>query len=299
MRALLVISIFLIISPFAETAFEDIVLSPRALAMGETASSSADGLNFMWNPSLISRVKSMEAMFSYLALYPWVELNLYPGERERIGYHMILCSLPLGRGRGIGLGWLSFRSALYLENTLNLAYGERFIRILRLGCAVRFLNRSLRRNEYARLNPELIGTGFSKNALTFDVGLLMDLDSLKLGASITGLYPADIGFISGEILPSTIRIGIGRFTERYTLSGEIRVRNGKKGFGVGFERRFLHGDFALRIGLSDETVGLGWGYKLRLGGHVVGFDYAFIYPISRLKGTYGSHLFSLRLTDRP
>ncbi len=295
MKVLWVILIPFIIASFAEAAFEDITLSPKALAMGEAASPSADSLNFMWNPSLISNARGMEVMASYLALYPGVELGLYPGERERLGYHLIACGFPLGRGGGVGLGWLSFRSALYVENTLNLAYAERFIRILRLGCAVRFLNRSLRRNEYAESNVDLLTSGFSRNALTFDVGFLIDLKSLKLGASITGVYPADIGFISSEILPSTTRIGIGRFTKSYTLLGEMRFRDGRRGFGVGFERRLLRDDFALRFGVSDEMAGLGWGYRFRFAGYVIGFDYAFIYPISQLKGTYGSHLFSIEL----
>ena len=83
------------------------------------------------------------------------------------------------------------------------------------------------------------------------------------------------------------------------LLGEMRFRDGRRKFGVGFERRLLRDDFALRIGVSDEMAGLGWGYRFRFAGYVIGFDYAFIYPISQLKGTYGSHLFSIELADQP
>jgi hypothetical protein len=295
MRVFWTIVVFTLIIPFTDAAFEDVIPSPRAMAMGEVASTMDDGSLLIWNPSAASRVKGMEVLTSYLALYPGLELNLYSGERERLGYHLLTCSSSVGSNQGIGAGWLSFRSALYVENILSLAYSAEVRGRLRVGCALKLLNRGVRENEYTRVDPRLSGIELSRNAMTFDLGVTLRVKSLRLGMAIVNVYPSDIGFISRELIPLSIRIGVAHVGETYLQVGELRIRDGKVGFGFGFERRFFRDVLALRIGASDEMIGLGWGYELLLGGYNLGFDYAFAHPISQLRGTYGSHLLSVRL----
>ena len=251
---------------------------------GALAAVADDPSTVPWNFAGLAGIAGPGLSASYLSLYPDLKLGL--------SYHLLAACLPTRFGSA-GLSWIAFSSELYREDIICLAYSKRVNRALSVGGAWRLLRRSISENEYVRADPNLVGIPLSKSSASLDLGALLELKRLRVGISASNLIPPDVGFIEEEIVPPTLRMGIA-WGDNPIGSFEARLRGREIGFGAGIEWRPFK-SFPIRAGIGSNTLSIGWGIRKGIGSALIQIDYAFVHPLSGIKGSPGWHLLSASL----
>jgi len=198
---------------------------------------------------------------------------------------------------GFGLSNLSLSGAVS-ENKFFFSYGRKIIPRLSGGISIKLLYETYNLDDYTRRDPVFdYGGKTSLIKYSADMGVLYNLSpKIFWGLAITdinrpnmALNPAD-----KDILPMGVRNGFCYKEKVMNASFDVLYNTDQKyKIQAGAERWFKSRTYALRMGGgfgSQDYKNVTYGMSVNWGN--VQIDYAFLYPISGVRDTYGNHRLS-------
>jgi len=311
----------------AEAAFIDQFSGARALGMSGAISAvanRADGV--MVNPATLINIQSRQLTATTARLHAGLQ------DQSQLSQHLLGFGYNVeGQAQkqttvqeclGILLKRFSATTAnrlLYSENYLVISGARDFRwgqketaqkgagdKHLALGLSVKILNWDTAPTIGA--NETIIEDLAGRTQLSFDVGgLFFPSPNVPIALSVQNLNRPNIAShrTANENLDSASRpsyltriltLGIGVVGQRTIWDMDLVFRPKEVDVRVGLEYQAKDQKTAIRGGFRLEN--LAWGTNFTLGGSYrptekFTLDYAFIYPISGISQTYGSHRFSL------
>ncbi|MFB0528251.1 MAG: tetratricopeptide repeat protein [bacterium] len=276
--------------------FEDLGVGARPIGMGSAFVGLVDDVHSLYyNPAGLSRLTRIEFTSGYGKLHWGLD------DGSNLGNAFIGYAHPLEKLGGIGVGWLHLGlKGFYREDTFIFSYGNKLFSSLSAGLNLKLLYKQYDNNQYTKSDPLFQEKGYSKIGFSSDLGLLYNLTTnIFSGLSITDIIQPNTNLANkSDKLPLGVRMGIA-YRDKVNL------------INFALDAVYKHKEFNISAGaekwLSGKSVGVRGGIDIgsngfksfSLGGSSqvsrLEIDYAFIYPLSGLKGTYGSHRFSLTL----
>lgn len=260
----------------AHALFDDLAISPRARALGEALTTTAnDAWAFYYNPAMLPLISTPVAEVS----------TVQPNGQSFNNLTSIALATPLRRsGGGIGVGWRRYGvdfggTDLATENTLSVAHGFRLFGDASTGAyfgwALNFYN--------AEFAPTVGAGGDGSNgidpgnawAVGFDFGGVGTIyERTRVGFFTRNLNNPTIG-VDGEELRRQVCVGISYAAyPGVTAAVDMRTALGTEEVRVhsGLEFEVIP-QFLLRAGLETEPSKLSAGCGIRLP--YVTLDYGF------------------------
>jgi len=276
--------------------FEDFGVGARPIGMGSAFVGLVDDVHSLYyNPAGLSRLTHIEFTSGYGKLYWGLD------DGSSLGNAFIGYAHPLEKLGGVGVGWLSLGlKGFYREDTFILSYGNKLFSSLSAGLNFKLLYKRYDNNQYTKDDPLFQEKGYSKIGFSSDLGLLYNLTAnIFSGLSITDIIQPNMNLADKrDKLPLGVRIGVA-YRDKINL------------INLALDAAYKDREFNISAGaekwLSGKSVGVRGGIEIgsngckgfSLGGSCqvssLEIDYAFIYPLSGLRGTYGSHRFSATL----
>lgn len=188
----------------------------------------------------------------------------------------------------------------YSESVLTLGYAGFLGKRIAFGLAAKSLTDAFIANKYLERSAVFgYGETLSKTSYTGDLGLIWNPGpGFFIGISALDFTEPDIGYIEHDPLPAIYRVGIGmrRADARFGCDFSYSPRTKNTEAATGFEKN-LGAPIALRGGLvygrreqyDSWRITAGMGFEIS---NSIVLDYAFVYPLTVLKNTYGSHWMS-------
>jgi len=277
--------------------FEALGVGARPIGMGSAFVALADDVHSVYyNPAGLSQLSQIEFTSGYGKLYWGLD------DESSLGNTFIGYVHPLDKLGGIGAGWLSLGlKGLYREDTFILAYGNKLSRSLSAGMSFKLLSKRYNSNEDTEADPLFQEKGYSKIGFSGNLGALYNLTgNVFCGLSVEDIVQPNMSLGNGaEKLPLVVKMGFA-YRDKISLINlalDAVYRDGDFNISAGAEKWVSGKSIGVRGGI--ETGSSSWT-NFSLGGScqasLFQIDYAFIYPLSGLKGTYGSHRFSLTLS---
>lgn len=281
-------------------AFESLGSGARAIGMGNAFTGVADDANALaYNPAGLGMIWGWQGS----AMGGMIQPGLYTGEIISDAYGSFVYPLEAIGTFGVGMHDKS-RGGDYGEDTFIVGFGRELIEGLSVGINAKGL--LLRVGEDFQEALDISGTKF---APSLDVGLLYMIyevgpGDLSIGLAGQNVIPANIGFSEDENVPLAARVGLGYMTEFFTGAVDVSYRNEELQQNIkahlGLETWLLEGALGLRGGAEVATGSsvsitpcVGLGYRLLEMTPNIQIDYAFVYPIDGVAGTFGSHRVSV------
>ena len=276
--------------------FEDLGVGARPIGMGSAFVGLVDDVHSIYyNPAGLSQLTHIEFTSGYGKLYWGLD------DGSNLGNTFIGYAHPLEKLGGIGVGWLSLvLKNFYREDTFIFSYGNKLYRSLSAGLAFKVLSKRYNSDEYTKSDPLFQKKGYSRIGFSGDLGLLYNLTAnIFSGLSITDIVQPNMDLEDQkDKLPLGIKIGIA-YRDKINLINfalDTVYKGGQFNISAGAEKWFSGRSVGVRGGIgigSDGFKSFSIGGSCQVSPFEI--DYAFIYPLSGLKGTYGSHRFSLTL----
>ena len=281
----------------AFAAFEDVDAGARATAMSGAFAAQSEGVSSLfYNPAGIMGLTRYEAALSQEKLF----MGLSDGSSLLRGGLAFGAPLVL-RGSYWGsaaFGWdtLSLDS-LYSESRMRLGYAYPVKENIWVGLALARLGVTYGSDAYTKLNPVLTGAS-QKSAMGIDLGVIYSMEAMDLGLSIQNANEPDLGIKYPNKVDRKISLGLALKRETFTWDFDLVVSGKdlrlKSGAEIPIMAKTLNNRVQARGGFSlgsrdyrAASVGFGYG----AGSYRV--DYSFVYPLSGISGTMGSHQFSV------
>ena len=274
-------------------AFEDLDAAPRATAMsGAYAAQSEDISSIFYNPAGIIGVSRYNALLAQETLYS----GLSDGSslsRMAVGFGMPIMFGGSYRGTfGFGYDTLSLDS-LYSESRMRLAYARPFGENFWFGLALARLGITYGSDEYTAINP-VLASATGASAMGLDIGAIYSKGDIDFGLSIQNANQPDLGIQYPNPVDRKISLGLALKREALAWDLDLVSTGGDMRLKTGVEllvlREALSDKLRARGGFSlgsrdYRSATAGFGY--RAGSYTI--DYAFVYPLSGISGTMGSH----------
>ena len=286
-------------------SFNDDFAGARMLSMGGASSAISNEVDSLLNnPAGLYKIKSQQ-LFATLA-------NIYAGlsDGSSITQNIVGYAYSQPEYGTAGLLWKRMAvSTLYSENIVGLGFSKSYVfgekkRVLALGAVIKLLNWNVTPiiDSEGHILEELSG----RTALSFDVGVILHPSTnTSIAFCAQNLGQPDLASKNSntsEKMPLNIKLGVGAklpkgtLTERTTWAMDLIFKSNQIDVKTGLERKFLDGQFLIRGGFRLEN--LAYGTNITIGS---GFypkpnfrvDYAFVFPIGNVLGTYGSHRVSV------
>jgi len=280
-------------SPFSFADFEDLGAGVRPMGMGSAFTGLVDDVHSIYyNPAGLSQITSKELTTAYGKLYWGLD------DGSNLGNTFIGYAHPIGKAAGIGASWVSLGlGSLYREDTFIIAYGNRLSSSFFGGLNFKLLSKRYGKNSYTRTDPIFDGEKYSKIGFSGGLGLLYKLaPNIFSGLSIIDILQPNMNLEDKkDKLPLGIKAGFA-YRDRIGLINlvlDATYRGGAFDISAGAEKWLSGRSLAARGGIEIGSDGF---KSFSLGGSFwvspFEIDYAFIYPLSGLAGSYGSHRFS-------
>jgi tetratricopeptide (TPR) repeat protein len=318
MRHLLAAAIALLfIAPRpARAAFDETGAGARAPGLGDAFTALADDAYAIhYNPAGLAQLERPQFATAYSKLYAGLS------DGSEIGSSQLAYAHPLSRGRRgtLGLSWERFSlSGLYQEQAMTAAYGRQVTGgaqggKLYLGAAAKYLTRSFTRNAEAAnacnglacgQGPDPVLSGAtSKSVPDLDLGMIYRFPRrLQAGLVLQHALAPNVAFSGTDKLDRALNAGLAYKSLWMSLVGELKLHRAADGSMAkdaifAAERYFPsldHGQFGVRgslgMGSSDwKQFTVGASYRI----NKIQFDYAYLLPVSGVKGQSGSHRIGL------
>jgi len=291
--------------------YEDIGCGVRPLGMGNTFVGLSDDANSMYyNPAGLEQLTRAEFISSYGRLYLGLD------DESNIGNGFIGYVQPLKKFGTVGVGRLNFSLVgLYEENITYFSYSKKLYGQLLGGLNLKLLSKGYGEYKYnenaidegtgdpvlGQVDP-VFSNGYSKSGFAVDLGFLYNFgNGCSFGLAGTNLNRPnmDLKDTTSSVSPE-LKSGFAYKSESVNFALDMAWKNQDTNIYTGAEKWFLKRTFAIRYGLGYgsreyRSISLGASYNVSL----FQFDYAFIYPLSGIKNTQGSHKFSLTLRFGP
>jgi len=285
------LSAFTLAPAFA--AFEDVDVGARATAMsGAFVAQSEGGSSLFYNPAGIIGLTRYEAALSQEKLL----MGLSDGSsllRGGLAFGAPLVFKDAYWGSA-AFGWdtLSLDS-LYSESRMRLGYAYPVKENIWVGLALARLGVTYGTDAYTKLNPVLSSVR-EKSAMGVDLGVIYSMRALDLGLSIQNANEPDLGIKYPNKVDRKISLGLALKREAFTWDFDVVVSGKdlrlKSGTEIPIMAETLKNSVKARGGFSlgsrdYRAVSVGFGYS----GGDYRVDYSFVYPLSGISGTIGSH----------
>ncbi len=281
----------------ARAAFEDVDVGARATAMSGAYAAQSEGVSsIFYNPAGIIGMTRYEAALTQEKLY----MGLTDGSSLSRGSLALGAPLLLRDSYwgNVAFSWdtLSLDS-LYSESRMRLGYAYPLKENIWAGLAVARMGVTYGSDAYTAINPVLTGaTG--KSAIGLDLGIIYSLESVDLGLSIQNANEPDLGVKYPNKVDRKISLGLALKKESFTWDLDLAVAGKDLRLKTGAEIPLMSETFSSRVqarggfslGSRDyRAASAGFGYN----GGTYRVDYSFIYPLSGISGTMGSHQLGL------
>ncbi|MFA5140220.1 MAG: type IX secretion system membrane protein PorP/SprF [Elusimicrobiota bacterium] len=275
----------------ALAGFEDLGAGARPMGMGNAFTALADDVSAVhFNPAGLARLSRPELSAGYSRLY----MGLSDG--SDIGHGFLAYAHPLGARSALAAGMLDLKlSNAFEERTCIFSYARRVRPSLSLGASLKLLERRYELGGDPHLaNDPVFSGGTSARGLGLDLAALYRSSGpFSAGLSIAELNQPDLGLKSEDKVPRTVRFGAAYRPPGYTFDGDLVLRDGDWDVLLGMERIFarsLVGRMGFGLGSrSDRDVSAGAGLR---AAHFQ-LDYAFVFPLSGVAATAGTHRFTM------
>jgi|GEM_PF-787949 len=290
--------------------FEDLGVGARPIGMGNAYTALADDVNAIYyNPAGLAQLDECQFTSGYGKLYWGLD------DGSNLGSGFIGYAHPLYHWGTLGAGWVNFGlQGLYRENSFILSYGNRLNKRLLAGLNLKLLSKKYGKDRYTENalidgGPGVTGErdpvfseGYSKTGFSSDLGLLYKFNrEYSVGLSLIDINQPHMDLKDNKSkVPIGVKSGFLYNSDFLTFAFDTTFRNGDVNVYSGVEKWFLNRTFGARAGLgvgsrSFSNLALGASYTK----YLFQFDYAFLYPLSGIRDTYGSHRISLTLRFAP
>ncbi|MDH5661400.1 MAG: tetratricopeptide repeat protein [Elusimicrobiota bacterium] len=290
--------------------FEDLGVGARPIGMGNAYTALADDVNAIYyNPAGLAQLDECQFTSGYGKLYWGLD------DGSNLGSGFIGYAHPLYHWGTLGAGWVNFGlQGLYRENSFILSYGNRLNKRLLAGLNLKLLSKKYGKTTYTENalidgGPGVTGErdpvfseGYSKTGFSTDLGFLYKFNrEYSLGLSLIDINQPCMDLKDSKSkVPLGVKSGFLYNSDFLTFAFDTTFRNGDVNVYSGVEKWFLNRTFAVRAGLgvgsrSFSNLALGASYTK----YLFQLDYAFLYPLSGIRDTYGSHRISLTLRFAP
>ncbi len=277
----------------ARAAFEDVDVGARATAMSGAYAAQSEGVSSLfYNPAGIIGITRYEAALSEQKLL----MGLTDGSSlSRMG---IGVGTPVFIGgtywgtAAFGMDTLSLDS-LYSESRMRLGYAYPVKENIWAGISLARLGVTYGSDQYTSINP-VLASATGKSAMGIDLGVIYSLDSLDLGLSILNANEPDLGIKYPNKVPRKISLALARKRDDFTWDFDLVVSGSDLRLKTGAEIPLMSEKFnnkvqargGFSLGSRDyRAATAGFGYN----GGAYRIDYSFVYPLSGISGTMGSH----------
>jgi len=300
-------SSFISIAAPLYASFEELPTGARAAGLGNAFTAIADDVySTYYNPAGLAQLQRSEFAAVYAKLYAGLS------DGSNIARSYVAYGHPTEKRGTFGFSYLSLSLAgLYSESAFGLHYATAVKEKWNLGGSVKFLRKSFGSDTYTEnavndsgstlggADPLFAANGNSKTGASFDVGAQYRLSKIYgLGFAILNANAPNMALSSGDTdkVSAVYKAGLARRTKTSSVSAEVSMRTFTQNeirFNMGAER-WLGAGFGVRGGLGFgqreyQLTSLGFSYRW----DVMEVDYALIYPLSGIKGTFGTHQVSM------
>jgi len=288
-------------------SFEELPTGARAAGLGNAFTAVSDDVySTYYNPAGLAQLNRSEFTAHYAKLYAGLS------DGSNIARSYVAYGHPTEKRGTFGISYLSLSLAdLYSESTFGFHYATAVKEKWNLGGSIKFLRKSFGSDTYTQNavndsgnsiggpDPLFASNGNSKSAASFDIGAQYRLSKIYgLGFAILNANSPNMALSSADTdkVSAIYKAGLARHTKTSSVSAEVSMRTFTQNeirFNMGAERWFTSG-FGARGGLGFGQRGyqlttLGFSYKW----DVIEVDYALIYPLSGIKGTFGTNQLSM------
>ena len=322
---LFLIIISFVLSPFTfhlspslcEASYLDIGLGPRAQGMGNAFTGLADdALAMYYNPAGVGQLFEKEVGFSYAALYPGLD---YPTGKTNLGDMFIgyVHPLPDKIGGTIGGMWLNRQASnIYSENSFIVSYGRKLREGIYVGANFKILQLAYSPTlwtydenlggilwEEGGTSDPVFDKGTSVVGVGLDLGVLFDIDEkLRIGFCLKDFNQPNMGLKDPSPVPMSIKVGAKYELGEFRILGDLTTRNYDYNLNLGVEYWMTELPIGIRGGFAFGSrrysqISIGASYLLMplSGPFMYQFDYAFMYSLSGIEGTGGTHRVGMTL----
>ncbi|MEI7905204.1 MAG: conjugal transfer protein TraF [Candidatus Firestonebacteria bacterium] len=283
--------------------FENQDYSGRAAGMGNACTAYSGDVTLMFcNPSGAGFIERKSVAFSYSKLYAGV------GDISN-GY--IAVALPLKEFLSIGVYYVGFGEDIFREKTYAVLLGFKQDlgggQLFSLGVSVKNMVLELGQDPLIDANPYFAGKR-AVSGFGLDVGATYRIKNvLSVGVALQNLNQPDIFFVSSDPIPMKIKAGISLYAmQGLAVNGDFAVAGSSWVASAGGEYNVNKSNFYTRLGgeygsdsYSRLNAGIGYEYKMTDSGFTVSMDYGFVYPLSFVANTFGTHILSLSFKEIP
>ena len=303
-----VVLAFLSLNPSkTHASFEQLPTGARQAGMGDAFAALADDVySTYYNPAGLVQLHRSELSAYYAKLFSGLS------DGSNIGRSFVAYGHPTATHGTFGFSYLSLSLAgLYSENTFAFSYAHAIRERWNVGGSIKYLSKSFGSDAYTQNavddsgnslgapDPLFAKNGDSKSAFSFDLGTQYRLSRLyALGFTILNVNSPNMALSSSDSDPvsSAYKFGLARHTKTSAVDAEVtmsKFTTEEFRFNIGGERWFRSG-LGVRGGLgfgqrSYQNTSVGFSYKWE----ALQFDYALIYPLSGISGTFGTNQLSM------
>lgn len=288
-------------------SFEELPTGARQAGLGNSFTAISDDVYATYyNPAGLVQLHRSEFSAYYAKLYSGLT------DGSSIGRSFIAYGHPTAKHGTFGFSYLDLSLAgLYSESTFALHYATAVRERWNLGGSMKLLKKSYGSDLYTQNaidddghslgapDPLFAKNGSSKSAISFDLGAQyrisriygLGLAILNINSPNMALSPSDTDKVS-----SVYKAGLARKTKTTAVDAEVSMRkftSDEFRFNMGGER-WMRESFAIRGGLGFgqrqyQVTSIGFSYKWES----LQFDYALVYPLTGIKGTFGTNQLSM------
>jgi len=288
-------------------SFEELPTGARQAGLGNSFTAISDDVYAAYyNPAGLVQLHRSEFSAYYAKLYSGLT------DGSSIGRSFIAYGHPTAKHGTFGFSYLDLSLAgLYSESTFALHYATAVRERWNLGGSMKLLKKSYGSDLYTQNaidddghslgapDPLFAKNGSSKSAISFDLGAQyrisriygVGLAILNINSPNMALSPSDTDKVA-----SVYKAGLARKTKTTAVDAEVSMRkftSDEFRFNMGGER-WIRDSFAIRGGLGFgqrqyQVTSIGFSYKWES----LQFDYALVYPLTGIKGTFGTNQLSM------
>ena len=291
-----IISAFYLLALLAapvRAAFEDVDVGARATAMSGAYAAQSDGVSSLfYNPAGIIGMTRYEAAISEEKMF----MGLSDGSSLSRGG--IAVGAPLvfkdSYWGSAAFGWDSLSlDSLYSESRMRLGYAYPVKENIWAGVALARLGVTYGSDDYTKLNP-VLNSATGKSAMGIDLGVIYSMEAMDLGLSIQNANEPDVGIKYPNKVDRKISLAMALKRETFIWDFDLVVAGSDLHLKSGAEVPIMAETFKNRVqarggfslGSRDyRAASVGFGYN----GGAYRLDYSFVYPLSGISGTMGSH----------
>ncbi len=304
---LLLVTSLLHSSVFA--SFEELPTGARAAGLGNAFTAIADDAYSMYyNPAGLVQLNRSEFTAYYAKLFSGLSDGSSIG-RSFMGY-----AHPLKKHHAtLGLSYLSLSLAdLYSESTIGLSYAQAVGSKWNLGTTLKFLKKTFGSDTYTQnainvdtgaqlggADPLFAQNGSSKSGTSFDFGGQYRINKIYgAGFTILNINNPNMALSTSDNdrVATVYKGGLARRTKTSAIDVELSMRkftSEEFRMNMGGERWFRSG-IGLRAGIGFgqrqyQVTSMGFSYRWQN----LELAYALIYPLTGVKGTFGTNQVSM------